>query len=97
MNITREGNDILVTDVNTKGDTYGVYLSPDDIAQINEFLEEPAYEPGIYKDEDGDFWVLTPEGDWLYQVGGQSLRKSDDGDPPYTYYTLTRLRPGMID
>ena len=54
---------------------------------------ERAHNPGIYGDEDGDLWVLTPGGDWLYEVGNQGLQNSGDSAPPYEYYTLTPIKP----
>lgn len=47
-------------------------------------------EPGIYRDTDGDFWVLD-DGVWyLYQVGDYGDHH-EDPDPIDGYFPLTRL------
>lgn len=92
MQIERDGDDIKITETDGRGE-FGVYLSLDDIEQINKFLETPEYTPGVYRDEDGDLWVLTPGGDWLQEIGNQGLQVSGDSAPPYEYYTLTPITP----
>lgn len=90
MQIERDGDDIKITETDGRGE-FGVYLSLDDIEQINKFLETPEYTPGVYRDEDDDLWVLTTEGDWYSQVANYPLRKS--GQDPHPSYTLTPVKP----
>ena len=70
---------------------------PGDYMTNTSFLEalgvtwEPEYAPGVYRDQDGDLWVLTPGGDWYNQIVSYALQK-DDGDS-YTSCTLTPVKP----
>lgn len=90
MQIERDGDDIKITEMDGRGE-FGVYLSLDDIEQINEFLKTPEYTPGVYKDEDGDLWVLTPNGDWYNQIASYPLGSCAPADR--TSYTLTPIEP----
>lgn len=92
MQIERDGDDIKLTEMDGRGE-FSVYLSLDDIEQINKFLETSEYTPGVYRDEDGDLWVLTPNGDWFHEIGSNGLEKSEDSKPPYDLYTLTPVKP----
>ena len=71
----------------------GDYMTNTSFLEASGVTWEPAYTPGIYRDEDGDLWVLTPGGDWLQEIGNQGLQNSRGSIPPYKYYTLTPVKP----
>ena len=71
----------------------GDYMTNTSFLEASGVTWERAYTPGVYRDGDGDLWVLTPGGDWLYEVGNQGLQNSWDSVPPYEYYTLTPITP----
>ena len=74
----------------------GDYMTNTSFLEASGVTWEPEYAPGVYRDEDGDLWVLTPGGDWLHEIGTQGLQNSEDSAPPYEYYTLTPVKPGSF-
>ena len=69
----------------------GDYMTNTSFLEASGVTWEPEYAPGIYRDEDGDLWVLTPGGDWYSQVANYALRKDDEDS--HTSYTLTPVKP----
>ncbi|OZG68219.1 hypothetical protein [Bifidobacterium eulemuris] len=64
-------------------------------------LERPKLEPGFYQDEDGDYWLKTTEGIWLYADmlwGDQWTVATSDKihvNPEETH--LERINPAELD
>lgn len=100
MNIERDGEKIKLTDIDRFGNTFGVRLSVEEIAEINEFLERTPFEPGFYMDNDGDLWFKAPDGTWFNHIGGGKVRELDPGEEPeseFLDYGLRRQTPLLGD